>query len=292
MKKLLKWTGIVIASLIGILVIALGIVYFVSNQDLNARYEIEPVALSIPEPDSAMLARGKHVSDIRACSGCHGENLAGEVMVDGAAFGRISSTNITSGEGSAVSDYTDRDWVRAIRHGVARDGRPLMLMPTSEFIHLGREDLVALITYLKQLPPVDHSPAEQNVGPLARILHLVNEDFPLLHIEKVDHAMPLPEAPEAGINPEFGRYMAVSCQGCHGPDLASPVPGPPNTPPPSNLTVLGDWTEDDFMLAIRQGIRPTGDTLDSFMPRCETPTDVELKAIWAYINTLEPKNAE
>ena len=116
------------------------------------------------------------------------------------------------------------------------------------------------------------------------------EDFPLLHANNVDHSTPLTEAPEAAINPEFGGYISVSCQSCHGSDLATAVPGPPDTPPPSNLTLLGDWTQDDFTLAVREGIRPNGDTLHTFMPRWESLTDVELKAVWAFINTLEPKN--
>ncbi|MFV1981323.1 MAG: cytochrome C [Rhodothermia bacterium] len=288
MKRFLKWAGIIFGSLLAILLIAVGAVYVLSDRDLNSRYEIEPVAISIPEPDSTMLARGRHVSEVRGCTGCHGKNLGGEVMVDDPAFGRISSANITSGAGSAVTDYTDRDWVRALRHGVAPDGRPLLLMPANELIQLGREDLVAVIAYVKQVPPVDNEPPEQKVGPIARMLHLTQDDFPLLNVGKVDHSMSIPEVPVSGVNPEFGRYVAIACQGCHGSDLASPAPGPPDTPPPTDLSLLGEWSEDDFLLAVREGIRPNGDTLHSFMPRWESPTDEELLAVWSFIQTLEP----
>ena len=238
MKKVLKWASILIGSLFGILLVALGIVYFLSNQDLDSRYEIEPVAVSIPEPDSTMIERGRHVSEIRGCTGCHGENLAGEVMIDDGGFGRISAANITSGTGSAITNYTDRDWVRTLRHGVAPDGRPLLVMPANEFVHLGREDLIAVIAYVKQVPPIDNELPEQKIGPIARVLHLMNEDFPLLNVDKVDHSMPLPETPASGVYPEFGRYIAIACQGCHGSDLASPVPGPPDAPPPVSYTPL------------------------------------------------------
>ena len=72
MKNVVKWAGIVLGSLFVILLIALGTVYFLSSKDLDMRYEIEPVAVAIPEPDSAMIERGRHVSEIRGCTGCHG----------------------------------------------------------------------------------------------------------------------------------------------------------------------------------------------------------------------------
>lgn len=292
MGNILKWTGIVVGGLLGLVLIAVGIVYHLSNQHLNARYDITPVALTIPQPDSAMLARGEHLAHVRSCTGCHGANLAGEVMVDNAAFGRISSANITRGKGSVVLHFTDADWVRAIRHGVAPDGRPLLLMPAKEFIQLGREDLVAIIAYVKQVPPVDHLPLPQKIGPIARMLELTNDDFPLINAEKIDHSTPLSDAPEAGITPEYGKYMSGACQGCHGADLATPSPGPPDTPLPANLTLLQDWTQDDFMRAVRTGVKPTGDTLDTFMPRWTSPTDEELLSIWAYIKTLKPKGEQ
>jgi len=57
MKKVLKWVGIFLGGVIALFLIALGVIYYLSNRDLNARHDIEPVALEIPEPDSALLAR-------------------------------------------------------------------------------------------------------------------------------------------------------------------------------------------------------------------------------------------
>jgi mono/diheme cytochrome c family protein len=287
MKNILKWSGVLLGSLLGLFIVATAVVYLMSNQAVGARYDIQPVALSIPEPDSAMLARGEHVSRIRACSGCHGKDLGGKVMVDDPAFGTISSANITRGEGSAIAAYSDEDWVRTIRHGVRPDGQPVLIMPSQEFIQLGREDLVSLIAYVKQVPPVDRVHTAPSLGPMARMLMLVDKNFPLLHVEKVDHATPLSDAPTPAVNVEFGRYIATSCTGCHGPDLATPQGGPPDAPPPADLTSLSGWSEGDFMRAVREGIRPNGDTLHTFMPRWTSPTDVELRAVWAYVHSIQ-----
>ena len=79
------------------------------------------------------------------------------------------------------------------------DDRPLLVMPANEFIQLGREDLISVIAYLKQVPAVDRQMAEQDIGPLARFLHLTNEKFPLLIAAKIDHSTPLLEVPPSGV---------------------------------------------------------------------------------------------
>ena len=52
-------------------------------------------------------------------------------------MGRIYSANLTRGKGGIGSSYTDADYVRAIRHGVGRNGRPLLTMPT-DALYYGR----------------------------------------------------------------------------------------------------------------------------------------------------------
>jgi cytochrome c553 len=283
----LKCTGIVLGSRIAPVLIALTVVYYISNGRMDKTYEVDPVVLTIPPPDSALLARGAHVADVRACTGCHGKQLAGEIMVDDPALGRISSANLTAGKGGIAASYSDEDWVRAVRHGVGTDGKPLLIMPSEEFIHIGREDLAALLAYIKQLPPVDNELPEQKLGPVARVIMLSGG---LLQAEVVDHAMPLPETPMAGITVEYGHYLATTCLGCHGAEYTGgPVAGPPGTPPASNLTNIKDWSEADFFRAVQEGVRPTGDSLDAFMPRWTMMEDDEIKAIWTFLQSLEPQ---
>lgn len=292
MKKVLKWFAILLGGIVAILLIALGVIYYLSDQDLNATHDVDPVALEIPEPDSAMLALGEHLASVRACTGCHGPNLGGEVMIDNFAMGTIASSNLTSGEGGIGDTYTDEDWVRAVRHAVRPDGRPLKIMPSQEFIHLGRQDLVALLAYIKQVPPVDWTPPEARVGPMARALYVLTPGFPLLEHSKIDNSIPLTDAPTPEVSVAYGKYMAVSCYGCHGSDLAGAAAGPPGTPPSRNLTKLQSWNEEQFIRAVRQGIRPTGDTLHTFMPRWTAATDTEVAAIFMYLQSLEPIEKE
>jgi cytochrome c553 len=97
----------------------------------------------------------------------------------------------------------------------------------------------------------------------------------------------------------YGKYLAVTCTGCHGEGLSGgAIPGtPPDWPPAANLTPdeatgLGGWTEADFFRALREGKRPDGTDLQGdFMPWKLTAkmTDDEIRALWMYLQTLPAK---
>jgi hypothetical protein len=59
MKKVFKWIGIVLGSLIG-LVLLFGVVLFaIGNARLNKTYDVAPSNLTLPT-DAASIAYGKH----------------------------------------------------------------------------------------------------------------------------------------------------------------------------------------------------------------------------------------
>ena len=210
-------------------------------------------------------------------------------------IGSIHTANLTPGEGSRTADFTAADWVRAIRHGVGPDGHSLLIMPSYEYANLSDEQIGQMVAYLASLPPVDRVPSEPKLGPLGRILFLADQ-LPLLPAEWVDHAVVAPAAVPAEASVEYGRYMASSCTGCHGVNFAGgPTPGSgPDDVPASNLTSSGHlsaWTLDGFKTALRTGVTPEGRELDQLvMPWTLTRemTDVELEAIWLYLNSLPP----
>jgi mono/diheme cytochrome c family protein len=185
--------------------------------------------------------------------------------------------------------------VRAIRHGIGVDGKPLVFMPSHEYYYFNDDDLGKIIAYIKQVPPVDNEAPAPSPGPLFRFLFLTGELTMLAPAELIDHDAPRPSAVETGETLEFGEYLAVGCIGCHGDNYSGgPIPGmPPDTPPAANLTPdpatgLGDWTEEDFVVAMRQGKRPDGTTIDPFMPwpNFSQMTDEELGALWLYLQSL------
>jgi mono/diheme cytochrome c family protein len=296
MKKVLKWIGIALAGLIGLLILAVVAVYIISSSRINKTYDIQVESVNIPTDEEA-LEWGQHIAQTRGCNECHTGNFAGGAFIEDPALANLYASNLTAGQGGVGSTYSDTDWVRAIRHGVGPDGKPLLFMPSQEFYYLSDEDLGALIAYLKTLPPVDHQVTEDSVGPLGRVLLLAGQ-LPLLPVEMIDHDGPRPSAPPVGVTVAYGEYLAVGCQGCHGADYAGgPIPGaPPDAPVSLNLTPGGElqnWTEEDFIQTLRTGITPDGHELDNEWmpwPIVGQMTDEELQAIWLFLQSLAPVN--
>jgi mono/diheme cytochrome c family protein len=193
--------------------------------------------------------------------------------------------------------YTDQDWVRAIRHGIGPDRKPLLFMPSHEYNVLTDEDLSALVAYLRSVPPVDNSPAKSTVGPIGRLLFLKG-DLHLLPAEIIDHDAPRPTAPVPGPTAEYGAYLSTGCTGCHGASFSGgKIPGtPPEFPPAANITPdpetgIGAWTEADFFRSLREGRRPDGSELAAEMPWQLTRqmTDDEIRAIWLHLRSVPAK---
>ena len=295
MKRAMKWLGWALAGFLVLVVIALAAVYALSSRAMSRVYGFTPASVAVPT-DSASVARGRHLAiAVNQCVNCHGDNLAGKVFVDDPAMGRLYAANLTSGKGGIGGTYSDADYVRAIRHGLGRDRRPLLAMPSDAFFYMSDADLASVIAYLKTIPAVDAVLPSRNMGPLARALWL-GTDFPLIPAEKLPHTQPQAPAVPPGVTREYGSYLATigGCKGCHLPDLNGGVPVEKNVFS-ANLTPtgIGAWTEADFIKSMRNGIRPDGRVLSAAMPwpYIRHMTDDELRALWIYIKSLPPKDA-
>jgi mono/diheme cytochrome c family protein len=287
MKRILRWLGLGAGSVAGLAVVAIGANYGISAQRIARTHDVrvEPIQIAT---DSASLALGRHMATaIGKCIECHGTKFEGSVFMEDPLLGRLSAPNLTPA--GVVKDYTDADWVRALRHGVKPDGRSVAVMPSYEFYNFSDADLAAVIAYLKSLAPVENTPPAMRFGPMGRLLITANM-FPVLAAEAIDHEAPRPPAPAVGPTPEYGRYIAsIGCVGCHGPTMQGGVP-PADGPDVTPHGRTAGWTEDDFRLALRAGRRPDGTTVSTEMPWNLTAgmTDTEITAVWAYLQTLQP----
>src|SRR5205085_4577465 len=128
---ILKWTGISLGSLIGLIVGFIIVCYFISQSKLGKVYKVKAESISFSTAPMT-LERGKHlVTAVGKCSECHGEDLAGHVHFEMAGFGKVIAPNITPA--GVVKNYSDLDWERAVRHGVDPKGRGLAFMPAQAF---------------------------------------------------------------------------------------------------------------------------------------------------------------
>jgi mono/diheme cytochrome c family protein len=292
MKKVIRIVAIVLASLLGSAVLSGLVLYLLGDARLNRVYDFPPSNIEVPT-DAASLEYGHHRVEI-LCQGCHGEDLSGiENWFNAGPLGTIDSANLTSGEGGVGRDFTTEDYVRAIRHGIGRDGKPIFMTAVPSTAHLSDEDLGAIIAYLKTVPPVAHQLQGERFTPLAKIL-LAAGLLDKLPVEAVSHDVHV-TAPGRDASVEYGEYLVNTndCRLCHGTDLnGAPFPDPTVTKISPNLTPggeLGFWSEEDFFSAIRNGTTPSGHKLDSeFMPWPSYSKfyDDELKAIWLYLQSL------
>ena len=295
MKRRLKWAGFAAGGLLGVIAIALAGLYFLGTAKINKTFDVQVAGVTIPTGEAA-IERGRHfVQAIALCERCHTPNLGGEITDDDPLFGMFAPSNLTSGRGGIGGTFTDIDYVRAIRHGIGRDGKSLLIMPSERFNKISDADLGAVIAYLKSLPAVDNELPDSSLRFVGRIIASMDSGF--LPANLIDHEAPRPVEPEPGLTREYGQYLAFTCALCHGENLSGgSVPGSEsnarNAPTVPNITpggAPGSWSQEQFVRAIRTGVTPSGKVLDGqFMPwpYFARMTDDELQAIWLYLESL------
>lgn len=298
MKKILKWVGIILLSL----VVLVGIAAFYFSNSFDSRltkiYEVTPAAIQIPT-DSASIAEGKRLTNIH-CTGCHGKNLEGTAFFEDPSFGSTPATNLTAGEGGKGSQYTEADFVRAIRHGVKKDGTPAFIMPSKEFQYLSDTDLGAIIAYVKSTTPVNKSWPAPNLTFMAKALAGTGAFGDVINAENIDHAaITKVTAPAKAANVAYGKYLVQigGCRSCHGEQLNGFKSNEPGAPIAPNLTgggKWGQWNEAQFMQTLRTGTTPDNRKLNpKFMPYegFGLMSNEELSAIFKYLQS-QPKLAD
>jgi len=293
MKRRIKVLLITIAVIAGILTVAYIVIYAVSTYRLNKVYTFEEESLIIPS-DSASLRAGQHIARIRWCEDCHGKDFGGRVLKSSPEFGVIAGPNLTTGTGGIGGRLKDEDYVRAIRHGVDRDHRTLLIMPANVYSDLSDTDVQNLVAYLKSLSPVNRNIPETTPGPMLLMLYAFGQ-FPALAPAALieDHNAPVSNVDATVVSIANGKYQISICAGCHGNTLKgkdSQVPGGKHA---SDLTLTGHpgrWTEEQFIHVLRTGETPEGKQLDpKDMPWTITAnfTDEEIRSIYQYLHTLQ-----
>lgn len=279
-------------------------------------YEVKAPDLKV-EADSAMIAEGARLASM-VCQSCHrGPSglLEGNYLADvPPAFGKAWAPNITHGPNSRLAGYTDGELVYLLRTGVKRNGRyapPWM----PKFPHLSEYDLHSIIAYLRSDRP--ELQASDKVQPACEPSFLTK-----FLCRVAFKPLPFPEQAIEAPSPEdkvaFGKYLAtakVDCYSCHSASFETMnTMEPEKTPgyfgggnpvmnlegvviPSANISMdketgIGNWTEEEFLNAVRFARRPDGKALRYPMPPFAAMTAEEASAIWAYLQTVPPVRNE
>jgi mono/diheme cytochrome c family protein len=110
------------------------------------------------EPDPEAITHGKALTIAGDCASCHtadpAKPFAGGKRID-TPFGAIFSPNLTPDRDTGIGAWSDEDFHRALRHGVAPDGsRYYPAFPYPNFTKLVRDDILAIRAYLATVAPV------------------------------------------------------------------------------------------------------------------------------------------
>ena len=280
----------------------------------STRHNAQAVFTATPTP--ARLARGRYlVETVSGCLDCHsaheyvnnqwivkpGMKAAGRIFAPSylplPPKSEVVAPNITPDRETGIGSWTDAQIEKAIRHGVAKGGRPLFdLMPYWQFAVLSNEDIRSIIVYLRSLPPV------HNALPTTRL------PFPVRVDKEPPLVEPLPKDPSLEVRRGWYLTRIAGCSDCHTPLLphgrrpASLVfaggmsfHGPFGVAVSLNITPsasgIGSMTEAEFSRTLRTGrVDGTGRTLSPVMPydRFKNLKEADIRAIYAYLRTVPP----
>jgi len=269
-------------------------------------------AAGAASPPEGAVGRGEYVFNAAGCLGCHTHEKGGGVRLAGGRplatpFGTFYSPNITPDSEHGIGRWSQDDFMRAMREGVAPGGRHLFpAFPYASYTWMTDGDLADLWAYLRAQPPVAQPDREHDLSPPFSWRFLIPV-WKSLYLEKG----PLAPDPNRSTAWNRGRYLVQAlghCGECHTPrtllgglDRTRPLAGNPDGPdgnPVPNLTPapksgLDEWTAGDIALALETGLLPDGDVVGGGMGevvRNSTSKLIEAdrQAIVTYLQALPP----
>ena len=307
MKKVLRALGFLV------LTIALGIAAFVGYLEITGipKYDIEKVNFPQVEVTPERVALGEKIASVQ-CIVCHRGSdgkLSGRLLQElPPEFGEIHSANITQSKEHGIGKWTDEQIAYLLRTGCKPDGQYLPIyMP--KFAHLSDEDLKSVIAFL-------HS--DQSYVQPSEIAKVPSK--PSLLVKFLCHVAfkKIPDPTGAIAEPDttnavaYGRYLVngrYDCYTCHSrdftkldmvtPEKSLGYMGGGNTMLTldgktrftANITMctktgIGTWTEEDLGHALRDHKNKDGKTIREPMLPYTGLSDLEVKSIWQYIQTV------
>jgi len=116
----------------------------------------------------SLVERGAYLTHAADCMACHskpgGQDYAGGLGFK-LPFGTLYSTNITPDKDNGIGNYSDAEFISAVRHGVRRDGAMLYpAMPYTSYSYLTDADTLAIKAYLFSLPAAHQRPPENSLA--------------------------------------------------------------------------------------------------------------------------------
>jgi cytochrome c553 len=269
MKKIFKWTGLVVAGLVVIALAGIAYVFISSSTEMDHRFVVDRVVPPATVTAEADIAEGRRLAHLTGCMHCHGDDLSGAAPLDIPSVARFVAPNITH----SIRHYDDAQLALLMRKGVKPDGRGVYFMPSEMFRHLSDPDLARVIAFVRSVPQTNGITEKTEFRPLGRMI-VAKGDFKSAARE-IEAAPPASTSFDAADPVSRGRYLVMNfCSECHGQDLEGrPVA---KSPP---LAVAKGYSLEQFSRLMQEGVG-VGDRTFELM----TPTS---KARFSYLKADE-----
>jgi mono/diheme cytochrome c family protein len=310
MRRLGKWFLVALGSLLVLLAIVITLT-------IGWSPFLGPKARALTnrtfERNPQRLERGRYIATgLSGCVYCHsphdwtapgtpmvaGKEASGEVLPYAGLPGRIVAPNLTPDQETGAGRWTDDQLARAIREGVAHDGRALFpIMPYQHYRNMSDEDLASVVVYLRSVPAVHHPlPPTEIIFPVKYLIRSAPQPV---------------TAPVADVGSSeqlnYGTHLAdqAGCIDCHTPQVRGqsvpgmdfaggfPFTGPWGTVTSANITPdpsgIPYYDEALFLNVMRTG-QVRARKLSPIMPvmAYKNLSDDDLKAIFAFLRTTKP----
>jgi mono/diheme cytochrome c family protein len=129
-----------------------------------------PAALEAAQPtiaNPALIEEGGYLAAAGDCSSCHtrpdGRPFSGGLPLN-TPFGVIYSANITPDRDVGIGAWSEPQFARAMREGIAPDGSHLYpTFPYTAYTKVTDHDIHAIYAYLRSLQPVSYTPPKNEM---------------------------------------------------------------------------------------------------------------------------------
>ncbi|MCH2171872.1 cytochrome c [Myxococcota bacterium] len=265
--------------------------------------------------DGGDAERGLQVLRIAGGCTCHtnypGEGDSAPLLAGGRAlsspFGVYYSSNITPDPETGIGNWSDADFIRAMRDGVSPEGRNYFpVFPYTAFTFMSDRDLLDLRAYLTTLEPIRRANLPPD-APFPFSWRPAITPWKWLNFE----TGPWQENSNRDATWNRGHYLVQAvahCGECHTPrtltggldlqnSMAGSASGPEGELAPNitsdDQTGIGRWSIPDITWFLEIGLKPDGDDTQGLMAEViqhgyASAEPDDLRAIATYLKTVPP----
>jgi mono/diheme cytochrome c family protein len=249
-----------------------------------------------------LIERGRYLAVLGDCAACHtapgGQPYAGGLALQ-TPFGKLVAPNITPDRETGIGNWTEDEFVAAMRDGRGRGGKRLYpAMPYPAYTKMTRDDALSIRAYLATVNPVSHA-VEVNQLPFPFNIRLSLVFWNALNFTPGRYQ----PNPQKSAEWNRGAYIvegAAHCGTCHTPKTF--LGGDKSDAPLAGATLqgwfapnittdprvgIGGWSKDDLIEYLKTGTNAwtlaSGPMAEAVFHSTSKMTDADIAAIATYL---------